>query len=374
MKVLAIILVLFAIVIWRFWLSRRQHLGESNASDLISRWAVTGIIVAYYCFYILPSFKRGGRGTLFAMLDTVFFSMMLTLLWGRSVIDWLVSPLTGLFDGGGQRPEARPLFSVVEARRKQGRFAEAIAEVRQQLDRFPGDFDGQMLLADIQAEDLNDLPAAQATLEGLLGQQNHPPHKQAFALSTLADWHLKFGQDPDAARAALERIMQRFPDTELAQKASQRLVHLPTREDMRARKERPRIVLQRYDEYLKPGETLKQKLPAPEANPVAQAEACVRRLEEFPQDNEARETLALIYADHYRRLDLAVAQLEQLIAQPNAPTRHVVHWLTLMASLQLKLAGDRAAARLTYQRIADRFPQTPAAEEARRQIGHLGAG
>lgn len=372
MKLFIIIFILVGILIWRYWRNCRHPSDETTADDLISRLAATGILVAYFYLDLLPAFRHGGKSVGYAMLVTALVCLLLFWLWGRAALNVLISPITGLFDGGNMRPEDRPFYSVAEARRKQGRPGEAIAEVRQQLARFPEDFDGQMLLAEIQAEDLNDFPAARATLEALLDQKNQPAYKKAFALNTLADWHLKFAQDTTAARIALERIPKLAPDSELAQKASQRLAHLPSREDLLARKERSRVALPHYDEYLKPGETLQQRQPSVETDPAAQAEALVRRLQEFPQDDEAREKLALVYARHYRRLDLAMEQLEQLIAQPAAPARHVTHWLILMASLQLDLAGDRTAACQAYQRIVDRYPRTPAADAAGQQIAQLG--
>src|SRR5690348_18087515 len=54
-------------------------------------------------------------------------------------------------------------------------------------------------------------------------------------------------------------------------------------------------------------------------------------LEQHPLDTEAREKLAVIYADHYHRLDMATDELEQLIQQPNQPSRLVVRWLNLLA-------------------------------------------
>ena len=371
MKLIILILILFGIIAWRFWQNRHRPHDEDTTGDFISRVAATGILIAYFYVDLLPTFRRGGKSAGSAMLVTALGSLMLFWLWGRTVLNWLVSPFTGMFDGGGIRPENRPLYSVAEARRRQERFEEAVTEIRNQLARFPNDFEGQMLLAEIQAEDLGDFPSACAILEELLNQK-HPPHKKAFALNALADWHLKFAQNPEAARGALERIVHLFPDSQLAQKASQRIVHLPAREDLQARKERPRIALTHYEEYLKPGEILRQQQPNPDSDPVAQTEACTRRLEQFPQDNEAREKLALLYANHYRRLDLPMEQLEHLVAQPAAPARHVTHWLNMMAGLQLDLSADRMAACQTYRRIANRYPHTPAAKESERQIAQLG--
>ena len=86
------------------------------------------------------------------------------------------------------------------------------------------------------------------------------------------------------------------------------------------------------------------------------AAECVKHLEQHPLDTEAREKLAVIYADHYGRLDLAAGELEQMIAQPNQPGRLVVHWLNLLADLQIRRGAGFEVARQTLQRIVDRDP------------------
>jgi len=97
----------------------------------------------------------------------------------------------------------------------------------------------------------------------------------------------------------------------------------------------------------------------------------VRQLEQHPLDSEAREKLALIYADHYQRLDLAVDQLEQLIQQPNQPQRQVTRWLNLLADLQIKRAHDLDAAKRSLDRVIEMFPGSASAEQARLRLAHL---
>jgi hypothetical protein len=94
----------------------------------------------------------------------------------------------------------------------------------------------------------------------------------------------------------------------------------------------------------------------------------VRHLEQYPLDMEARERLAVIYTDHYGRLDLATEELEQMIEQPNQPGRLVVHWLNLLADLQIRSGADYETVRQTLQRIIDRDPKMAAAEIARNRL------
>jgi hypothetical protein len=94
-------------------------------------------------------------------------------------------------------------------------------------------------------------------------------------------------------------------------------------------------------------------------------------MEQFPYDIESREKLAVIYAKSYQRLDLATDQLEQLIGFPNQPPKQVIHWLNLMADLQIEIAGDAQRARESLQRIVEQFPKTAAADNAIHRIAHL---
>jgi hypothetical protein len=88
----------------------------------------------------------------------------------------------------------------------------------------------------------------------------------------------------------------------------------------------------------------------------ALAEEYVKQLEKYPADTATREKLAVLYAEHFHRMDLAVDQLEQLIAFPNETPRHVVQWLNLLADLQIRFGRDVAGAEATLRRIVEQFP------------------
>ena len=297
--------------------------------------------------------------------------IVLSILWVPHLGEWLCNPLTNLFDGGREEPERKAYYSTAIARRKQGKFLEAVMEVRRQLGRFPNDFEGVMLLAGIQAEDLQDLPSAEITLNHFCEQPHPPPKQVAAAMNLLADWQLKLAQDAEAARAALEKIIGRFPDTELALLAAQRIGHLAgaeknvlaalDRQAMAVPEGVKNIGLLRASEHLRPTETDPGKLAA----------EYVRHLEQHPLDAEIREQLAILYADHYQRLDLAKGELDQLIGSPNQPAKRVVHWLNLLADLQVRHGADYDTVRQTLEKIVERFPDWAAAEMARARLNRL---
>jgi outer membrane protein assembly factor BamD (BamD/ComL family) len=261
-------------------------------------------------------------------------------------------------DGGDE-----PLYSPAIAQRNRGRHLEAAELVRAQLQRFPRDFQGQMLLAEIQATNLSDLPGAAATIRHICQQPNHSPALVAYALNTLADWHLSLSKDPEAAREILELIIQRFPDSQLALQAEQRLAHLATSKQLMEAVERPAV-------RLKPGirnvglkrvraeDVIKTKPPDEIADEL------VRQLEQHPLDLETRERLAMLYAVEFNRLDLAAEQFEQLIGCPNATPRQVAHWLNQLAGLQARIGRNLPGARDTLQRLIDLYPGSGFAQQA----------
>ncbi|MBM3836413.1 MAG: tetratricopeptide repeat protein [Verrucomicrobia bacterium] len=351
------------------WVLYRWLKKSDEPLALVGRWVVSLVLAAIALGVAVRTHDEFSK--IFAVLVGAVCGLGFAILWGPSFCGWVAKQFTGLYDGGDLEVEPAPMYSIAEARRKQGRYAEALAEVRLQIEKFPDDFPGWMLLAEIQAENLHDLTGAAQTIEDVVGQEGRLPKNIAYALSRLADWQLKLRQDRAAARAALERIVQLFPDTEQAQLALQRIAHLTPEQMMIERHEPRRVQLTHHEENLGlRGETSAPGGPASD-EPSLRAAALVKHLEQHPQDYEAREELASIYADRFQRLDLAADQLEQLIAVPYQPAKQVAHWLNSLADLQIKLTGDATVAKATLQRIVERFPKTAAAESALKRIAHL---
>jgi len=348
---------------------------SDDAARLVSKWAITIVMIAITWWIAARSIAGSAGGLDYATAFIVVITcavcgIVLGLTWASNIADLLGGPLSSLYDGGDQEIVPTPFYSIAEAKRKQGKYLESIAEIRKQLARFPGDFAGTLMLAEVQAENLNDLQGAQVTIERLLIESERNAVNGSVALNRLADWHLKFGQDPDSARAALERVIQMFPDTEQAYLAAQRIAHLPPAEMLADKNEPHRVKLGQYQENIgllrEPATT-----HPPVEDPAALASELLRHLEQHPQDGEARERLALIYAEHYQRLDLAAEELERLLAQPNAPAKQAVRWLNLLADLRVQHAGDLAGAREALQRVVDGFPQSAAAENAKHRMANL---
>src|SRR5262249_15866304 len=165
-------------------------------------------------------------------------------------------------------------------------------------------------------------------------------------------------------------VSQILPDSEFSLNAAQRIAHLADREMLMSSHDRRKLILKEgvqnigllpHSDHFRPAET----------DPGLVATEYVKHLEQHPLDTEAREKLAVLYADHYGRLDLATDQLLQLVAHPGQPVKRVVHWLNRLADLQIRHSGDFENVRQTIQQLIDRAPVTAAAQAARNRLEHL---
>jgi outer membrane protein assembly factor BamD (BamD/ComL family) len=362
---LGIFIIVACAVGWR-WLK-----GSRDAPvRLIGKWIASALIIGFLLVYILPNITGGGAGGAFLVPFVAVCGLLLALIWTPNITAFLARPFGNLIDGGDDEADPEPLYSIAIAKRKNGKFLESLTEVRKQLDRFPNDVVGQMLLAEIQADDLKDLPSAEATIERFVAQPGHSPKNVAYALNALADWQVKYAQDVEGGRATLQRIIDTFPESEEALLASQRLSHMGDDEYLLSRGNRPAIALKAGVDNVGLLKTYEALKPV-EEDKGETARKLVQHLERFPADMEAREKLAILYAEHYQRVDLATDQLEQIIAQPGQPMKNVAHCLNLLADVHIKFAGEYEAAKAALERIIELYPKFAPAENARQRIAHL---
>lgn len=356
-------------VVWLFWRSLKN---SHDPARLAFKWLLTAAVVWLELAVAVPAFARGGFEAIFIGLGlTGALAMILNIAWRHSIIEIISKPLTSIFDGGSEPPEPKPVYSIALAKRKTNRPLEAVVAIREQLAKFPTDFEGVMLLANIQAEDMSDLPGAENTLNHFCNLPDAPDRQVVAALTQLADWHLKKTVDIDAARAALQKIVARFPETEVALRAEQRLAHLGETE---------KIVLAQHDRQamavpegvkniglLDSTEFLRPK----EIEPGQLAAVYVKQLEQHPHDSEVREKLAQIYAHDFQRLDLATMELAQLINEPRHSPKQIAHWLNLLANFQVELGADVETVTATLGKIVTEFPDSPAAGLAQRRLARI---
>jgi tetratricopeptide (TPR) repeat protein len=345
-----------------------RALKRSEAPPLlVFKWVLTALVIGLELWKVAPA---AWGNPFFGIPCTAAAGLVLAIIWRHNIASIIAGPFASLYDGGDAEVEPRPFYSIAEAKRKRGQYTGAVAEIRKQLDKFPTDLSGQMMLAEIQAENLNDLPGAEITIRRLCAQPGHPPRNIALALYSLADWHLRFAQDRDAARQDLQQVIDLFPDTELSLVAAQRIAHLADTGRLLEPHDRQPLAVPEGVKYMGLLQSSAHLRPA-ETDPATLASDYVKHLEQHPLDTEAREKLAVIYADHFGRLDLAADQLGQLIEQPNQPGKLVMHWLNLLADLQLRHGADHDTVHQTLEQIVERYPNLAAAEIARNRMALL---
>ncbi len=297
--------------------------------------------------------------------------ILVGLCWAKNIGLVLASPLSSLYDGGNEAPEAKPFYAIAEAHRKQARYADALEEIGKQLERFPGDVPGLLMEAEIRCRHLQDWQGARLAIEQIVGNEQQPVPTRAKALQALADWHLDLAQDAVGARELLERIRELWPDTPEALDAAQRLAHTGDGAWRREQKAPTRLHLPKADERLGLRRPEELPPPPPEQDPELEAEELRQHLAAHPLDTEARERLGLLYANRMGRLDWALGEFEKMLHQPNHPPKLVARWFHQLADIQIRCGGTEDGARMALQRVVDLFPDSALAAKARSRIEHL---
>jgi tetratricopeptide (TPR) repeat protein len=344
-------------------------LSDDPAKILFKAALTLGIVVLVGVF-IGPNLWSQS-GALIGIPLSAVAGVVIAILWRQHIGNLMARPFENLFTGGSRPPDPEPFYSIARTRRQQQRFEEAIEEIHAQLERFPDDFEGLLMIAEIQAVDQQNLSGAAETINRVCLAHSGSPGRVFSALCTLADWQLQIAGNRDAALACFERVKAMFPHHPVALDAEQRIAHLPSQEMLDARssprtialKEMPQVVIRDPSE-------VKVELKA--ESPDEAIGRLLNQLEVHPQDRTAREELAGLYADHLRDARLAVEQLDLLVKQPGHDKQNVVKWFNRMADYYIQIAGDVESARTALERIERRYPNSPAAAQAGRRKMLLG--
>jgi hypothetical protein len=343
------------------------------------------IITSYWSAVTLAWLLARARATLEgdllsdfkALCWTAFLGMLLpaigvTWLGGWSTLGMaalaILVPIAGYCPAGLQVTKMPPMYSRAVARIKFGKYSEAEWEIIRELEKREDDFEGWMMLADLYANHFHDLREAEQTVLEICDQPRTTPSQLSLALHRLADWHLKLGEDPEAARRCLQMISDRLPRTHLGHMAALRMQQLPrTTAELREQKTARPIPLpalgDSLDEELHPVGSEQDHHAAAQA-----ANACVRRLEGDPNDVPSREKLARLFAEHLEKVDLGLEQIALLLDMPDQPDSKRAEWLGLTAAWHIKYRQDIEAGRKALERLIRDFPETPQAFAARRRI------
>ena len=359
----------------RLWLPLYAAYVAAGFSIISSYW--TGLTLGWIAWRSGRKLEAQAGSDFRALCWTSLAAMSLPALGFIWIGGWLalgfaattlLAPVAGYAPTILRPKKMPPMYARAIARMKFGKFADAEKEVIRQLEAHEDDFEGWLMLAELYAVHFHDLPEAEQTILEICDQPRTTPGQVGIALHRLADWHLKFSEDPDAARRALSVISNRMPGTHLARMAELRAASLPhTAEELREQKVNRPVHLPALhdpldDEKPEPAATLDAKEAAERAKQLT------TRLKNHPADLAPREELARLLAGPLDQPAAAIAHVEALLALPDQPPEKIANWLALIASWQLAGLHDRDAARETLRRLIREHPNSPTAFAAQRRL------
>ena len=349
---------------------------NNDPVKVIVRWVIT-LMAVFFVFYG-PAQSGGGIGLIFVLLLMIPCLVLIGLMWAPAIGNWVASPITNAMTGDSRESYNKPEYGIAIARRKRGRYVEAIEAIDVQLAKYPGNLDGLMLKATIEAENLGDLSAAAATIQETLSDQGQLNYRLPVALNKMAEWQLTIAGDSDAARRTLQQIRTAQPNSQAAQLAAQRLASLDSSEESES------AVVDFNESYQKLVEESAQKddftspLELPKAIELNQQQAhekafqtCLSRVEAHPDSINNREELAALYLGEGKEPAMALKQYEYLLALPGTTIHQKTAWLNKIADIQLKSGESYETIRATLEQIIALDPRAAPAARAQQRISYL---
>ena len=349
---------------------------NNDPVKVIVRWVIT-LMAVFFVFYG-PAQSGGGIGLIFVLLLMIPCLVLIGLMWAPAIGNWVASPITNAMTGDSRESYNKPEYGIAIARRKRGRYVEAIEAIDVQLAKYPGNLDGLMLKATIEAENLGDLSAAAATIQETLSDQGQLNYRLPVALNKMAEWQLTIAGDSDAARRTLQQIRTAQPNSQAAQLAAQRLASLDSSEESES------AVVDFNESYQKLVEESAQKddftspLELPKAIELNQQQVhekafqtCLSRVETHPDSINNREELAALYLGEGKEPAMALKQYEYLLALPGTTIHQKTAWLNKIADIQLKSGESYETISSTLEQIIALDPRAAPAARAQQRISYL---
>ena len=277
----------------------------------------------------------------------------------------VLMPLTHRVLNIVEEPAPIPTYGIAQGKINFGKYEDAEKEVINQLEKKDTDFHGWMILAEIYATKYNRLEDAAQVIVDLCRDPAITEVEAALACNKLADWQLQLGNNPGAARAALDLLIQRAPGTHVAHMAEVRLKQMPrTREDLADLRKPKAIRLP----------ALREEFSAPAADNMSKHEASAEanrlsdRLRDDPNNFEVRERLAILLAENLGQVNLGIEQLRLMTSMPEAHGEKAAKWLAQIASWERHLNNNEQKFRALLNEIIRLYPKTTPALAARRQL------
>ncbi len=345
--------VFIAVVI--YFIRKQIKKPDKDPLKVIVKWTVSLMVLTFMGFSALTA-----KGLSFLIVFIVIIlpgSILLGLWWTPAISEWMASPITNALTGDSRLSYNKPEYGVANARRNRGQYLEAVEAVNEELAKHPGNFDGLMLKASIQAENLGDLESATETVQE--------------AIECVAG-------DPGAARRTLRQIREALPESQAAQFAAQRLASLDSSEETEAAVVDFNESYQKLVEESAGNDDFTSPLELPKAIETNQQQAgdkslanYLRRVALHPDSVGNREELAALYLGHANQPVKAAEQYEHLLALPGTTIHQKAAWLNRIADIQVKNGESHETVRATLERVVALDPKAAPAVRAQQRISYL---
>lgn len=336
------------------WLLLRKHSGLAKDAQ----WDLRVVSFTAIAIMLLPA----------------CFLIFLWDWWAIGLIVMLIGlPIVAYSRSEIRQKKKSPSYARAIARMKFGKFAQAEQEILAQLEEVENDFDGWMMLAELQATRFKEISEAEKIVLDVCLQPDATPSQISVALHKLADWQLQVAGDSEGAARSLRLIVDQLPGTHLAHMAELRIAQLPrTNADLREQQTPHPVKLPPTE-----SDTLQRFHADPTSSGSKEATIRINQLFESlsrnPGNISDRESYARLLAEPIGEVSLAIEQIELLLGVSHQPDVKRAEWLTLIAGWQLQLLNDNEAAAKTLARIISESPGTPQAFAAQRRLNLMKA-
>jgi hypothetical protein len=268
-----------------------------------------------------------------------------------------------------EEPPARPVYDRAIGQINFGKYQAAEWELISQLEKREDDFQGWMMLAELYARQHKNIEDAARVVLDVCQNPNTSSAEISLACHQLADWQMEIAENPEGARAALQFLCRKLPETHFARMAEQRMKQLPRdAAELEHRKKPKRIQMP----------ALREEDPGTVAPPVNRAQAAQEAnrlttlLTEDPNDVATREKLASVLAVQLGKVDLGIEQLQLLIGMSETLDAQKAKWLSQIAAWEYKLRNNEDRYAQLLRELIEKYPQSAPAFAAQRQLFLLG--
>ena len=376
----AILTPFYLAIAWHSIRKRQKASARFDGGKLVVKWALVYFVISIIFAASSWGAARPEPVSLVAILIGVIVpgAIIIAIILTPYISNLMASPITNAIEGRLDQHWEKPAYGPTMTARNRGDYEGALEQVDLLLEKHPGDFEGLMLKASIEAEDYLDLGTARGTLDEILNNEERLRYNLPIVYNKLADWQMNLFDDPEGARRSLEVIRKTYPESKAAQLASQRLASMDSFDEASSEASDIDETYQQLAAESAEKDQLKGPLDIPTAseedtlltNETAFAQ-CINRVEEHPDSITNREELAALYVSHANEPVLAIQQYEYLLGMPGATEKQQVAWLNKVADIQVKSGGTHEEARATLQRVIDINPEGAGATRAQSRIMRL---